>query len=460
MRPTLGSLGGAVRLWKGGRSPQLSDRDQRRLRDQIAACLEAGVSEVSARARAAEVADLYAGLDDVGRGRFFELLALEYGPDRGAVEAAIEARRAVTVRDALDQHELAAADLALRRALTPPRARLLTLFNGLDHGLALLVELRAELLPLLAQDARLRSLEVDLEGLLKSWFDIGLLELRRLSWDSPAALLEKLIRYEAVHSISSWADLKNRLDSDRRCYAFFHPGMPDEPLIFVEVALVSGLADNVGPLLDTDAPLGDPGRADTAIFYSISNCQPGLAGINLGDFLIKRVVRRLAAELPSLKTFATLSPMPGFRRWLDARLAEEGDRAFRDAETAALAAALDGAGPAEVMARLLADPSWPEEPSRAGALRPALVRLGARYLIQERARGRAIDPVANFHLSNGASVERINFLANASPQGIAQSAGLMVNYRYDLSSIDANVEAYLATGRSAAAGALTRLLAG
>jgi malonyl-CoA decarboxylase len=291
--------------------------------------------------------------------------------------------------------------------------------------------------------------------LLASWFDVGFLELARITWDAPAALLEKLIVYEAVHEIRSWADLKNRLEADRRCFAYFHPRMPEEPLIFVEVALVQGIADNVQSLLDESAPVGDPGEADTAIFYSISNCQRGLAGISLGDFLIKRVVDSLAAELPHIKTFATLSPIPGFRRWLVRRLAEEGDALLTAGEQRALLQ-IEGA---PSFTALLERPDWARDEGLAQALRVPLTRLAARYILNEKtSRGRALDPVAHFHLTNGARVERLNWRADLSEKGLHQSFGMMLNYLYRLPDIEANHEAYRGEGRIAASGILNRLV--
>ena len=227
--------------------------------------------------------------------------------------------------EAADPIARTAAERALRDALEPPRITLLRQFNALPEGVKFLVDLRAELIDLGRSEPLLAGLGEDLRRLLANWFDIGFLELQRITWESPAALLEKLMAYEAVHEIRGWTDLKNRLEADRRCFAYFHPRMPDEPLIFVEVALVSGMASDVNALLDEAAPVDDPQAADTAIFYSISNCQRGLAGISFGDFLIKRVVDALATELPRLKVFATLSPIPGFRAWLDAQLAAAPD---------------------------------------------------------------------------------------------------------------------------------------
>jgi malonyl-CoA decarboxylase len=284
---------------------------------QMRACLNGRGGEVSARNRAAKLAETYLELDVAGRTEFLRTLA-SFDSDADAVASAYAA-----VQAAADPAELATATAAMRRALEPPRLRLLTQFTSIPDGRKFLVDLRTFLLRIRKDDKLLAALEEDLRGLLAAWFDIGFLELQRIDWNSPAILLEKLVDYEAVHAIRSWRDLKNRLDSDRRCYAFFHPRMPGEPLIFVEVALVKGLAGSVQGLLDEKAPVQDPREADTAIFYSISNCQRGLAGISFGNFLIKRVVEELSGEFRNLKTFATLSPIPGFRAWLDAKLAAD-----------------------------------------------------------------------------------------------------------------------------------------
>src|SRR5271163_3703280 len=297
--------------------PELSSDDIGRLREQMLSCLDGRGGEVTARARAADLGRTYLSLDANGRERFLRLLAGEFDVDRGEID-----RCCAVLAKAGGTAERVAAERDLRNALEPPRITLLRQFNALPEGVKFLVDRRAELLDLGQHDPILHGLEEDLKRLLANWFDIGFLELKRITWESPAALLEKLMAYEAVHEIRSWTDLKNRLEADRRCFAFFHPRMPDEPLIFVEVALVKGMAGNIHALLDESAPLGDANAADTAIFYSISNCQRGLNGISFGDFLIKRVVDALAAELPRLKVFATLSPVPGFRAWL----AKEGQR--------------------------------------------------------------------------------------------------------------------------------------
>ena len=285
--------------------------------------------------------------------------------------------------------------------------------------------------------------------------------MRRITWDTASgALLEKLIAYEAVHPIESWNDLKDRLDYDRRYFAYFHPRMPNEPLIFVEVALVNGMAGNVQALLDPAAPVQDPKSADSAIFYSINNAQRGLDGISFGNFLIKRVVDRLSKEFPNLKTFATLSPIPGFLPWLKTTLAE-GDRDLLLPSERKLLSNVAGVskGAKGWLKEMLKTSAWRDDEATVKALRPVLMRLCARYLAREkRPNGAALDPVAHFHLSNGARMERLNWMGDRSSRGLSQSAGLMINYRYDLGRIDANHESYRSTGRRAISSAIKSLL--
>jgi malonyl-CoA decarboxylase len=430
-----------------------ADGDIRRLRDQMRACLDARGGEVSARGRAAALGQTYLGLDGRGRERFLRVLAGAFDVDRKQVDSAVKAL--LECPPERRPH----AEAVLRDALEPPRIRLLMQFNALPEGVKFLVDLRAELMAHARKDGTLAALDEDLRRLLSSWFDIGFLELRRITWNAPATLLEKLINYEAVHEIRSWEDLKNRLDSDRRCFAFFHPRMPDEPLIFVEVALVNGLADNVTVLLDESAPLVDPKRnANTAIFYSISNAQRGLAGISFGGFLIKRVVDLLAGELPGLRNFATLSPIPGFRQWLDAKL-DAREPLLPAAEARKLTEATKVGNDADALRFALNLPDWRSNSALTDALQAPLVRLCAHYLVNEKGRGdRARDPVAHFHLTNGARVERINWLADTSERGLRASAGLMVNYLYELDRIEENHERYTGEGRVTASSAVTRLL--
>jgi malonyl-CoA decarboxylase len=443
---------------------------------RLAACLEARGGEVSARNRAAGLAEAYRTLDAEGRTDFLRALA-SFDSDADAVARAME-----KVVAAADAAERAVATARLRRALEPPRIRLLTAFAAIPDGVKFLVDLRADLLARLDGDKLLQALETDLKGLLAAWFDVGFLELRRIDWHSPAIILEKLVQYEAVHRIRSWRDLRNRLESDRRCYAFFHPRMPEEPLIFVEVALVQGMSDSVQRLLDDKAPVLDPKLADTAVFYSINNCQRGLDGISFGNFLIKRVVGLLSDEFRNLKAFCTLSPIPGFRRWLDGALAtggltlaEEERKALLAASPPSLAlAAPEGDAPAEPAAfrsdeavaavqRLIARRGWSRDDAAAKVLEPLLTRLCARYLAKEDAPGRpgrARDPVAHFHLSNGARIERLNWRADTSDNGMRQALGLMVNYLYDPDRIEENHEGYVGEGKRAVSTALKKLAKG
>jgi malonyl-CoA decarboxylase len=427
--------------------------------DQMRACLNARGGEISARNRAAKLAQAYLTLNDEGRRAFLRDLA-GFDSDPAQADQAYATLQAATEPD-----DRAAAQVALRRALEPPRVRLLTQFTTIPDGMKFLVDLRATLLQLKGSDHWLGALESDLKNLLANWFDVGFLELQRIDWNSPAVLLERLVGYEAVHEIRSWSDLKNRLDSDRRCYALFHHRMPNEPLIFVEVALVRGLADSVQRLLDKKAPLLDPKDADTAIFYSISNCQQGLAGISFGNFLIKRVVELLSKDFRNIKQFATLSPMPGFRKWLDVKLREGDPKLLTDEESASLRTAAPAAEAAydtgtKALAAILAKRSWHRDGAVLKIVDPVLVRLAARYILGESRGNRALDPVAHFHLSNGARVERIMACADTSEKGVRESATLMINYLYDPAKIEDYHEDYAGEGKRNASTAVRKLARG
>jgi malonyl-CoA decarboxylase len=321
---------------------------------------------------------------------------------------------------------------------------LLHVITGLPDGVAFLVGLRGDLLSVRGRDPALGLLDDELTGHLSTLFDVGLLELRQITWDSPASVLERLMATEAVHAISGWDDLRHRLDGDQRCYGFFHPALPNEPIVFVEIALTHGLADNLPELLNRDVAIDD---ADTAIFYSITSAQPGLAGVHLGNELIKQVVDELRHRADHVRTFATLSPLPGFRNWLVAQV--EAD-ALTPAELEAL-------GPGARTLATLADRSWLEDRAVADRVRPGIMSAAARYLMTVQD-GRATDPVANFHLSNGASLERLDWLANPAPYGIEESLGVMVNYRYDRSKIASNAASYLADGSVSASGHVRNLV--
>ncbi|HWX49466.1 MAG TPA: malonyl-CoA decarboxylase family protein [Roseomonas sp.] len=439
-------------LWRDMASSVTGPAEDASWEARMRACLEARGGEISVRNRAASLAQSYTQLDETGRLAFFRALA-SFDSDPAAVEAAMR-----EVSAAPDSAARAAAKARLRRMLEPPRLRLLAQFSTIPDGVKFLVNLRADLMRGMGRDPMLQALEADLRGLLANWFDLGFLELRRIDWHSPAALLEKLVGYEAVHRIRTWRDLKNRLDSDRRCYAFFHPRMPEEPLIFVEVALVKGLATSVQKLLDEKAPVQDPREADTAIFYSINNCQRGLDGISFGNFLIKRVVTLLSEEFPNLKAFSTLSPIPGFRRWLEEQLVEPQPNLLSEEEDKQLA---DGSGLADGPAalRALLGSRRPLAEPWISKAEPVLTRLCARYLLIEAGRGgrRARDPVGHFHLSNGARVERICWRGDTSDKGIRESLGFMVNYLYDPARIETYHEAYVGEGNRPAAPALRKL---
>jgi malonyl-CoA decarboxylase len=436
----------------------LSASDLRLTRATFREALAGAGGEASARARVATLATLYRGLNDDGRKLFLGLLTEEFGPDELAVNRAIQA---YLEADGAVRRQ---AESQLRLALGSPRIRIVKQFNLLPDGVKFLVDLRADVLRYLREAPQLEVLDEELSSLLSSWFDIGNLELRRISWSSPAALLEKLIAYEAVHEIRSWTDLRNRLDSDRRCYAFFHPRMPDEPLIFVEIALVKDMADNIHSLLDESAPAFDPHAAQAAIFYSISNTQVGLKGVSFGGFLIKRVAEMLAADFPKLKVFATLSPVPGFRRWLDAEAKRKSAEFFGRHERARLCEEADAKDPHEALAQLMLR-GFAAEAHPPESVKATLMRLCAHYLVDAKEPGggteageRPLDPVARFHLGNGARLERVNWLADTSPRGIKQAAGLMVNYVYKLDEIEDNHEAFEREGRIVIADAVKRLL--
>ena len=432
----------------------LSERQSAQIHEQLKDCAAGLGGEVSARQRAARLAETYQGLSDSGRAAFLRIIATEFGPDPKVVEKAHTHYQEVIGTDAQW-----AAESELRAAMRSARLHILTQFNALPHGMKFVVDMRADLLRYLNKDPALRAFDREIETRLGAWFDVGFLELQRISWNSPALLLEKLFEYEAVHEIRSWSDLKNRLDSDRRCYAFFHPRMPMEPLIFIEVALVDDLADNVQALLDEHAPVFDAQRAKTAIFYSISNTQVGLRGVSFGNFLIKRVVDDLKRDFPKLVNFATLSPLPTLRRWAE-KNPEVWPRAF-SADMVRRVARHAGSkeavlNSAEDVRNLLANDSWVTDVRLARALQPGLTRLVAYYLLYAKAGERPYDPVARFHLGNGARIERINTLADNSANGLQQSYGLMVNYLYDPDAIESNLEAFSREGVVATSGAVRR----
>jgi malonyl-CoA decarboxylase len=341
--------------------------------------------------------------------------------------------------------------------LDGPHARFFKRFNALPGGLQFLLKLRVDMWTMRHDISGMDDLEQTLGDLFAAWFDVGFLELRSITWDSPASLLEKLMHYEAVHAIASWDDLRDRLDRDRVCYAFFHPRMPDEPLIFVEVALTRELTASIDAVLDQSATPEDPARCRWAIFYSITNTQPALRGVSFGNFLLKRVINEIREHLPHLKDFATLSPIPGFARWLNGQ-DEQGLQKLVGERLLQKVSALDAVpnrmdGPA-IATRIAGDSGTPLAP-----LPPPLATLAQQlalaYLVTLDGNGMPIDPVARFHLGNGARIERLNIAADRSHKGMAQSLGLMVNYLYELDELDAN-RARLSEGHPALGKAVRR----
>ena len=442
VRTWRGLKSSARRAIKGEVHPGLPKEDMPYLHKRMVECVEGKGGEVSARVRSAELGNIYMNLNRDGRERFLKKLSRDFSIEDGGILALLE-----TFKMAGNQKQRFEAENALREVLDSPKLKILRQFNTLDDGLKFLVDMRSDLLELKKDDVYLAALEKDLKFLLKSLFDIGLLDMKEITWNSPAALLEKLMAYEAVHQISSWGDLKNRLDSDRRCFAFFHNKMPNEPLIFIEVALVKGMADNVQNLLNEESPVVDQDDADTAIFYSITNAQKGLAGISLGNFLIKWVVSELSAEFKNLKVFSTLSPIPGFRRWLDPIL-EKGDTSlFKAGDILSIRKPGSGDNAAGILLEILRGGDWHTDAKTCSTLKQPLMGLAVHYLLNVKKGKRALDPVAHFHISNGARVERINWLGDVSPKGMRESAGLMVNYLYKRSDIDECHEAYAAEGK-------------
>jgi malonyl-CoA decarboxylase len=369
--------------------------------------------EASGAALAREALAAYRMLAGPALTAFFDVLAEEFSPDAKAVCDAADAYR---------QDASQANLIRLQCVVESPRQELFRRLNLADGGTAALVQMRRRLLRELKAQPQWAGIDADLVHLLGSWFNRGFLSLQRIDWRTPALVLEKLMQYEAVHEIQGWRDLRRRLESDRRCFAFFHPALPDEPIIFIEVALTKGMSEKAQPLLDPDSPVVDPAGADAAIFYSITNCQKGLRGISFGNFLIKQVAEDLGREFPRLKTFATLSPIPGFRIWLT-------DTATTRPELGELAGALSAA-------------DWLEHAGPDTGVRTELMRLCAYYLLHAKHDSEPADAVARFHLGNGARMERLNWLADSSNTGMARSAGMMVNYVYRLKDVERNHEVY------------------
>jgi malonyl-CoA decarboxylase len=393
-------------------------------------------SEASTDVLAAQVVRRYSTLEPTLRPQFFAFLGEELAAPSDRISGAIE-------RFVVEPSDIHA--VALANAAASPRRAFFEAVCAVPDGVGTILDMRADVLGALDDHPSLAGVEADLFAVLSSWFNRGFLALERISWQSPAEVLEKLIAYEAVHEIRGWDDLRRRLEDDRRCFGLFHPVMPHEPLIFVEVAFVGELPSQVGPILSLESAVGDAKRARCAVFYSITSCQPGLTGISFGSFLIKRVMTQLGAELPSLSQFVTLSPIPGFRRWLQAECADPGS-SLTATERRAVELGLR--------------PGWSDDPVLTEPARPVLMGLCARYLATAKRGVEPRDSVARFHLRNGARIERINWLGDISPKGMGESLGMLVNYAYVEADITANHEAYVHEGAVARAPAIDALLAG
>jgi malonyl-CoA decarboxylase len=399
--------------------------------------LLSGRGEASGVALARDILARYDELTIGPRIAFFEALAQRFGTQPDRMEQAIVAWRENPSDDTARQ---------VHAASEPRRQELFRRLNLAPGGTRSLVRMREQLMDALENRSDLEPVDDDFVHLFTSWFNRGFLVLRHIDWSTPAIVLEKIIRYEAVHEIRDWDDLRRRIDPpDRRCYAFFHPALIDEPLIFVEVALTREMPDAIAPILATGRETVEPEKARTATFYSISNCQRGLAGVSFGNFLIKQVVEEICRELPKLTTLVTLSPVPNFVTWLKRERAQENSSALTEADKAALSA--------------LDEPGWWVDPEKTEDLKEPLMRAAAWYYLRARTpRGMPVDSVARFHLGNGARLERINWLADVSEKGIAQSYGLMVNYLYDLDDIEKNHEAFAEQRTVVASNTVQRLL--
>jgi malonyl-CoA decarboxylase len=406
----------------------------------LAEALVSERGEASGAALARELQHSYAALDAADRLAFLTFVAGHFSPDEARLMSAAKAYL---------ENPGSQLAMELTAAAEPPRQELLRRMNMAPGGTATLIGIRKELLAGIKAQPALKPLESDLHHLFSSWFNRGFLELRRIDWNTPAVMLEKLIAHEAVHEIQGWDDLRRRLGPDRRCFAFFHPTLPGEPLIFVEVALVKGLSSAIHPLLERNEGECGASAPDTAIFYSISNCQEGLRGISFGNFLIKQVVEELKTELPSLKHFATLSPVPGFSKWLEKQLDRDGADGvslLHPSEEQALLSAVTMTEAGAALKAIVQQDGWWTEPTFVAVLRPLLTRLCAVYLTAPRDGKGPSDPVARFHLGNGASLERINWLGNTAAKGINESFGIMVNYLYDPDLIEINHERFVKKG--------------
>ncbi len=390
-----------------------SSGDDGRAIEAICAELISVHGEVTGVKDATAVLSRYHGMNEAEKTAFFDYLTEMLDVDSDAIAAAVEAYREEPDRANYSK---------LMQVSEPLRQELLRRLNQVPGATAALVQMRVDLLRMLKDKPEYGRTDADFRHMFGSWFNRGFLVMRRISWETPANILEKIIQYEAVHAINDWDDLRGRMQpSDRRCYAFFHPVMPEEPLIFVEVALTRGIPNSIQTILKDKREVLAPHQANTAVFYSISNCQTGLKGISFGNSLIKQVAADLAAEMPQLKSFVTLSPVPGFGRWLESVSEDEAIGRIANA----------------ILKRSRQD-------LMDGVDAEEIRMLVARYLVEEKRKdGLPLDPVARFHLGNGAQLFDIHARADVSAKGVATARGAMVNYLYDLGEVAENHEAFV-----------------
>lgn len=388
--------------------------------------------EASGTALAKEIVDCYHGMSETEKMEFLGILTNEFGPDSNAIFKA--------AGDYMTNQDFSSFQ-ALSKSLESPRLDLIRMINHAPGGIGAIIAMRKLVLADLKKRKNLLPLEADLFHLLSAWFNRGFLEFQQINWDTPAVILEKIIAYEAVHEIKGWQDLRRRLAEDRSCFAFFHPALPHEPLIFVQVAFTKGIAKKIQPLLSDNGKMSANLNADTAIFYSISNAQEGLKGISFGNFLIKQVVDHISQQMPEIKTFSTLSPIPKFRRWLEKYYVKRNTTILTEEEI-----------------KLMSTPDWYSDDLIRNSLKKTLLKICALYLLEEKKKNQPYDPVTRFHLGNGAEIENINWEADMSEHGLNQSVGLMVNYKYIPAKIVANHEAYVNEGRVSASSKVKKLM--
>lgn len=443
------TINNIINVWKESEnsfpviSPDISEDEKQILIQLIGDCIKEEGGDITRRAKVVHLAMIYINLNNVGKQKFLKILAHDFDVDILMLDEKIH-----NLQKASTDEEQIKFELVLRDALIPPRVLFLRQMITLPNGFIFLKDMRRDLLPMIKAAPRLRKLSDDIKTLLTTYFDVNLLDLKEVTWDSPASMLEKLIEYEAVHEIGNWRELKHRLFTDHRVFAFFHNRMCNDPLIFVEVALVKGMSNNIQKLIDINVKPGNPYEADTAIFYSISSTQKGLEGISFGNFLIKRVVKKLTAEFENIKTFATLSPIPGFRNWLTNYVKCGGNCLLKPNEEKEIIKISKNKDACLGLLEILNIDNWHENKEISETIKFPVMRLCAHYLfnIKRNDASCAFDPVANFHLSNGAKIEHIHWMADISKRGMKQSAGIMLNYHYRLDKIAINHENYMTNG--------------